>query len=631
MAVLKVSGLSKSFGIETVFDQVSFEVRSGERIGLVGANGAGKSTLLKCMTGREEADKGSVKSSAGTSIGYLRQDFNYTHDTLRGEMEEAWDDVLACQHHLEELTKAMADQTGDAEALVEEYGRTEERFSLLGGYEYEAMTRKILSGLGFSEADWDRSIQSFSGGQKVRINLAVALVRHPDFLLLDEPTNHLDMSMLEWLEEYLKSYRGGILVVSHDRYFLDAVATGILFLEQTHVRSFRGNYTHFVQVREDQDKAQDRAYHKQQEQIADTEEYIRKYKAGIKAKQARGRQSQLNRLQRIAPPVREDTLHFQFEMPDQSAEKVLDIKHASASYGDHHIFQDLSAQIRRGQTVGMVGPNGAGKTTLLKLITGDKRPDEGFIKIGDQVHVGYYSQEQEYLNPRMTVLEQITEPFGYGEKEARNILGRFLFRGDDVFRSVSLLSGGEKARLSLLCLFLRKPNFLILDEPTNHLDIPTREMMEKALASFPGTSLIVSHDRYFLDKVATVIWELNHGTLHAFLGNYTYFRDKQKDLEKFEADQRGSVLTEQEKRAAGSSPHSMPAARHETEAETPSSSDKIEMEINRMEATLKMYESQMNQEPPDHPDILEELSRSYEETKKELDQLYVRWEKATSK
>jgi ATP-binding cassette subfamily F protein 3 len=630
MAVLKVSGFSKSFGINTVFDQVSFEIRSGERIGLVGANGAGKSTLLKCMTGREEADKGSVKSSAGTSIGYLRQDFNYNHDTLRGEMEEAWEDVLSCQRHLGELTQAMAEQKGNAEALVEEYGKTEERFSLLGGYEYEAMTRKILSGLGFSDTDWDRSIQSFSGGQKVRINLASALVRQPDFLLLDEPTNHLDMEMLEWLEEYLKSYRGGLLTVSHDRYFLDEVSTGILFLEQTRMRSFRGNYTHFIQVREEQDSAQRTAYKKQQEHIADTEEYIRRYKAGIKSKQARGRQSQLNRLQRMAPPVQEDTLHFQFEITDQSAERVLDIKNAAASYGEHCIFKNLSAQIRRGQTVGMIGPNGAGKTTLLKLITGDKKPDEGFIRIGDQVRVGYYSQEQERLNPRLTVIEQITETFGYGEKEARNILGRFLFRGDDVFRSVTLLSGGEKARLSLLCLFLQKPNFLILDEPTNHLDIPTREMMENALASFSGTCLIVSHDRYFLDKVATVIWEMSGGVLNEFLGNYTYFREKQRDLERFEADQREAAQMGQSERQKEIIHQQEPAEKHEKIQKDALPGDKIEMEISRMEATLKMYESKMNEESPDNPEMLAELSRMYEETKKELDHLYARWEKAAA-
>lgn len=630
MAVLKINGLSKSFGIKTVFENVSFEVRSGERIGLVGANGAGKTTLLRCLMGQEDYDKGSVSTSPGAVIGYLRQDFNYESQTLREEMELAWKDVLYYKDKLAELARKL--ETSHDEELVAAYGRTEERFEYLGGYDYEATTRKILTGLGFSDADWDRDIHGFSGGQKVRINLAAAFVRHPDFLFLDEPTNHLDMGMLEWLEEYLRSYRGGILMVSHDRYFLDATTTGIIDLENHQTHTYRGNYTQFTKVKALNEEAQERAYEKQQEHIRETEEYIRKYKAGIKAKQARGRQSQLDRLERIEKPIHRQSLHFQFEKPAECAEKVLDVMHVTSSYGDHVIFKDLTMHIKKGESVGLIGPNGAGKSTLLKLIVGDKRADGGFIQIGNRVKPGYYSQELDRLNSEYTVLEQIENDFDMGEREARNLLGMFLFRGDDVFKPVSLLSGGERARLTLLMLFLEKPNFLILDEPTNHLDIPTREIMEQALAAFGGTSLIVSHDRYFLDRVTTRILEMENGKLTEYLGNYSYYREKKKNLEEYERDRMesesasssGKSLSEKEpakekKSERKAESKAAPAPRKPVDSRK---MDNIEMEIQRQEAMLKMLTVEMNQTPENYESIMAE----YNQTKQKLEKLYNKWE-----
>ena len=630
MAVLKINGLSKSFGIKTVFENVSFEVRSGERIGLVGANGAGKTTLLRCLMGQEDYDKGSVSTSPGAVIGYLRQDFNYESQTLREEMELAWKDVLYYKDKLAELARKL--ETSHDEELVAAYGRTEERFEYLGGYDYEATTRKILTGLGFSDADWDRDIHGFSGGQKVRINLAAAFVRHPDFLFLDEPTNHLDMGMLEWLEEYLRSYRGGILMVSHDRYFLDATTTGIVDLENHQIHTYRGNYTQFTKVKALNEEAQERAYEKQQEHIRETEEYIRKYKAGIKAKQARGRQSQLDRLERIEKPIHRQSLHFQFEKPAECAEKVLDVMHVTSSYGDHVIFKDLTMHIKKGESVGLIGPNGAGKSTLLKLIVGDKRADGGFIQIGNRVKPGYYSQELDRLNSEYTVLEQIENDFDMGEREARNLLGMFLFRGDDVFKPVSLLSGGERARLTLLMLFLEKPNFLILDEPTNHLDIPTREIMEQALAAFGGTSLIVSHDRYFLDRVTTRILEMENGKLTEYLGNYSYYREKKKNLEEYERDR---MEAESASSSGKSLPEKEPAKEKKSERKAESKAapaprkpvdsrkmDNIEMEIQRQEAMLKMLTVEMNQTPENYESIMAE----YNQTKQKLEKLYNKWE-----
>ncbi|WP_440248467.1 ABC-F family ATP-binding cassette domain-containing protein [Dialister succinatiphilus] len=625
MAVLKISGLSKSFGIKTVFENVSFEVRSGERIGLVGANGAGKTTLLKCIMGAEEADKGSVKASDGAIIGYLRQDFNYTSHTIREEMEDAWKDVLYYKDRMETLARELESSKSD-EKLVEAYGRAEARFEFLGGYDYESTTRKILTGLGFSDDDWDRDIHSFSGGQKVRINLAAAFVRHPDFLLLDEPTNHLDMGMLEWLEEYLRSYKGGILMISHDRYFLDGAATGIIDLENHHIRSFRGGYTRYMETKENQDRAYEKAYEKQQEHIKETEEYIRRYKAGIKAKQARGRQSQLNRLVRLEKPVHQASLRFHFDPPQECADKVLDVLRVEGSYGSHILFKDLTIHIKKGETVGLIGPNGAGKTTILKMITGEKKPDTGFIQLGNNVKMGYYSQEQERLHPKLTVLDEVRDTFNFGEKEARNILGMFLFRGDDVFKTVGMLSGGEKARLSLLCLFLEKPNFLILDEPTNHLDIPTREIMEDAIEAFGGTCLVVSHDRYFLDKVADRILELDHGKLTEYLGNYSYYKEKKQDLEAFEKDRNGKE-EEEEKEKEEKPRENEHQVKTEVSAADVSKLSHVEMEIGRLEATMKMYTVQMTM----NPDQYAELADEYEEAKKKLDKLYEKWDELAEK
>ena len=625
MAVLKISGLSKSFGIKTVFENVSFEVRSGERIGLVGANGAGKTTLLKCIMGAEEADKGSVKASDGAIIGYLRQDFNYTSHTIREEMEDAWKDVLYYKDRMETLARELESSKSD-EKLVEAYGRAEARFEFLGGYDYESTTRKILTGLGFSDDDWDRDIHSFSGGQKVRINLAAAFVRHPDFLLLDEPTNHLDMGMLEWLEEYLRSYKGGILMISHDRYFLDGAATGIIDLENHHIRSFRGGYTRYMETKENQDRAYEKAYEKQQEHIKETEEYIRRYKAGIKAKQARGRQSQLNRLVRLEKPVHQASLRFHFDPPQECADKVLDVLRVEGSYGSHILFKDLTIHIKKGETVGLIGPNGAGKTTILKMITGEKKPDTGFIQLGNNVKMGYYSQEQERLHPKLTVLDEVRDTFNFGEKEARNILGMFLFRGDDVFKMVGMLSGGEKARLSLLCLFLEKPNFLILDEPTNHLDIPTREIMEDAIEAFGGTCLVVSHDRYFLDKVADRILELDHGKLTEYLGNYSYYKEKKQDLEAFEKDRNGKE-EEEEKENEEKPRENEHQVKTQVSAADVSKLSHVEMEIGRLEATMKMYTVQMSMNPENYAELADE----YEEAKKKLDKLYAKWDELAEK
>ena len=636
MGSIKVQKLSKAFGVRTVFHDVSFEIRRGERIGLIGANGAGKSTLLKCLIGEEDYDSGAFIVSEGESIGYLQQDITFDDTlTLRQLITDAWQDVLQLEKQIKDVEKEMQAHPDDTD-LMNRYARMQERFEWLGGYEYESMSRKIIQGLGFTEDDMDRPVQNFSGGQKTRINLAKALVRRPDYLFLDEPTNHLDMDMLEWLEGYLLSYGGGVLIVSHDRYFLDKVATGILELEHEKVTLYKGNYSRYAKQKAERQKALLGAYKKQQEHIKATEEYIRKYKAGIKAKQARGRQSQLDRLERIEIDPDAATLHFTFKPTEECGQKVLVLDDICGGYGNRQLFSHLSLLLRRGESVSLIGPNGAGKTTLIRMIMGELEPESGHITLGSRVHIGYFAQEHTELHGAWSILEEIMNAFSYGEDEARSVLGRFLFRGDDVFKIIDSLSGGEKARLALLKLFLQGPNFLILDEPTNHLDIPTREVLEQALLDFGGTYLVVSHDRYFLDKITKRTLVLEDKKLKEFLGNYTYYREKEREAAELAAQsaaeqEEHSLKKEGPKTVAPELKEKPIAAPKPKAKEMPYGQaqklEKVELKIAELEATLKMYEVQLN-DPSNQadPDKLMALTKDYEETQAKLDDAYTKWE-----
>lgn len=636
MGSVKVQKLSKNFGVRVLFKDVSFELRRGERLGLIGANGAGKSTLLKCLIGEEEYDDGTFVVSEGESIGYLQQDIAFDADiTLRQVITEAWQDVLSLESQLKAVEAEMQANPEDV-VLMNRYAKMQERFEWLGGYEYESMSRKIVQGLGFSEEDMDRPARQFSGGQKTRINLAKALVRRPDYLFLDEPTNHLDMDMLEWLEGYLLSYGGGVLIVSHDRYFLDRVATGILDLENQKVTLYKGNYSRYAAQRDERRKALLSAYKKQQEHIHETEEYIRKYKAGIKAKQARGRQSQLNRLERIEIDPEAETLHFNFKPVEECGQKVLVLDDICGGYGTRELFSHVSLLLRRSESVSLIGPNGTGKTTLIRMIMGELEPEHGHITLGSRVHIGYFAQEHTELHGAWSVLEEIMNAFSYGEDEARSVLGRFLFQGDDVFKIVDSLSGGEKARLALLKLFLQGPNFLILDEPTNHLDIPTREVLEQALLDFGGTYLVVSHDRYFLDKITQRTLVLEDKRLKEFLGNYTYYREKERETAELAAQALAETApaTPKAKTVSAEKPAVKPVQAEIAKPKVKEISygaaqklERMELKIAELEATIKMYEVQMNA-----PEIqldaekLMNLTKEYEETQEKLDKAYETWE-----
>lgn len=631
MERIRMIGLGKSFGVRQVFSNVSFEIKEGDRIALVGPNGAGKSTLLKCILGIEELDEGQVVMSPVASIGYLQQDVNLGDASLAEEIETAWEDVHALENKLQELTTYL--ETHEAsESDLQRLDYLQNRLEWLGGYDYEQKTKRIVYGLGFTDEDLYKPANEFSGGQKTRINLAKALVRSPDFLFLDEPTNHLDMEMLEWLEGYLSSYRGGILIVSHDRYFMDRIVTGVVELDHHKATTYRGNYSRYVAQREERLKADTIAYEKQQEYIKKTEEYIDKYRAGIKSKMARGRQSQLNRLERLEAPETSHSLDFKFPPAAMSADKVLVLDHVSIGYKtDDPIIDDVSVVVRRGESVALIGPNGAGKSTMVKAIVGELFPTEGHIDIGNRVQVGYFSQEHEELHDRWQVVDEIINHYNFTEEKARNVLGSFLFKGDDVFKLVGDLSGGERARLALLKLFLQGDNFLILDEPTNHLDVPTREIVERALQQFGGTCFIISHDRYFLDQVSTRTLVLENKGLTEYLGNYSYYKEKLKEQQDIAAltevvEEVAKEDVKSEAKTISISPSDEPKKKTNTYMVEKQLAE-VEEEIARLEATMKMYEVQLAN-PVVQQDLaeMENISKQLSDTESNLQKLYEKWE-----
>ena len=665
MEQIRIEKLGKSFGIREIFSNVSFTIRQGERLALVGPNGAGKSTLMKCILGIEEHDAGTIVKDSSITIGYLQQDVNLGDASLEEEIQTAWADVQHLESQLQSLTKEL-EQREATEQDLRRLAYLQERLEWLGGYDYEKQSQRIAYGLGFTDEDLKKKASEFSGGQKTRINLAKALVRRPDFLFLDEPTNHLDMPMLEWLEGYLKSYKGGIVIISHDRYFLDQVATEVVELSHHKVHTYKGNYSQFLKQREQQRMAYQRAYEKQQEHIRKTEEYIDKYRAGIKSKMARGRQSQLDRLGRLEAPDQDRDFTFTFSKPEMSADRVLMVEDVSIGYDrEHPVATGITTTLRRGDVVGLIGANGAGKSTLVKTIMGELNALDGTITTGNRVQTGYFSQEHEELHPTWSVLQEIMAPYDMSEESARSVLGAFQFRGDDVFKLVGDLSGGERARVALLQLFLEGRNFLILDEPTNHLDIPTRETVEQALQQFEGTLLIISHDRYLLDAVAKRIIVLDNGGIEEFHGNYSYYKEKLLEQSVLEAQRAQQLESVQGNRNNGAG-HTVPkgsatgtavlgdtnagVGADATGATAVAQGDashvelapkkktnsfmlekelaNVESDIARYEATVKMYTVQL-QDPSIQGDMseYERLSQELAATTEKLESLYERWER----
>jgi len=519
--------LGKFYGAKEVFQHVNLEVRQGDRIGIVGPNGAGKTTFFRIFCGLLEADQGNIAHTSGIRIGYLEQFQNWPDGaTIRQILEEAFAECqkLEIRKNLLEAQMAAA-TTEQQQALLEEYGRIQHRFEHMGGYEQEYRMQKVSQGLGFGVDTWEQDASLLSGGEKTRLALARLLLSEPDLLFLDEPTNHLDITMLQWLEEFLLSFAGAILVISHDRSFLDRVTTSTLAFLGGSAKLYPGAYTRYLKILETEQESQLKAYEKQQAQIAKTEAFIDKYRAGIKSKQARGRQSILNRLQKLSPPEIEAQLgEIIFAPKVPGNDPALTLEDFSVGYTSHSsLLAPISLLVRRAQGIALIGANGTGKTTLVKTIVQSLEPLGGTARFSKNAHIGYFSQHQENLDPNSTVLSELLSDPAMTENRARKLLGRFLFPGDEVFKSVASLSGGERARLALLKLLLSGANFLILDEPTNHLDIASQETIEKGLMNYSGTFLVISHDRYFIDQIADTLWILENGALHTFSGTYSEY------------------------------------------------------------------------------------------------------------
>ena len=624
MPVLTVQNLSKSFGALDIFSDVSFSIPHKSRIGLVGPNGVGKTTLLRILVGEEEASSGLVNRARGVQIGYLPQEARLNSDrSLWQECLAVFQPLLDLQLELHRLEEQLA-REGQSGELLETYGHLQAGFEAGGGYTYENRIRMTLTGLGFSRADEKRPLSQLSGGQRTRALLARLLLSEPDLLLMDEPTNHLDIAAVEWLEDYLKTWPGSVFIVSHDRYFLDQVVNVILEMTPD-LEEYRGNYSAYLKQREERYEHDLQEYQTQTEFIEKEEEYIRRNIAGQNTRQAQGRRKRLERLlaeTRLAPPVQKRSLHLHLNPASRSGELVLRTRSLSVGYADEGkpLFSVTDLTLVRGECAAILGPNGAGKTTFLKTILNQIPPLAGETLLGSSLHIGYFAQAHEGLHQDWTLMEEIQ---GVIPKmlpaEVRDYLAKFLFTGDDVFKTVSLLSGGERGRLALACLALQGANLMLLDEPTNHLDIPAQEILQSVLADFEGTILLVSHDRYLIDALATQIWEVvpAEHNLKVFNGTYSEYRASRQTAATVLATRNGPVITTREKKEKTGPSKDQQRKRRERLAA-------LEGEISMLEQHLKSIETQLENPPADAGKV-QRLSEEYARVQVDLEERIEEW------
>ena len=546
MIILQANKIERSFAGEVLFDNISLQVDERDRIALVGKNGAGKSTLLKILVGEEEPTSGEINKKRDLSLSYLAQDSRFeSSNTIYDEMLHVFDDLRKTEKTLRQMELEMGEKTGaDLEKLMQDYDRLSEEFRQAGGFTYEADIRAILNGFKFDESMWQMKIEELSGGQNTRLALAKMLLEKPNLLVLDEPTNHLDIETIAWLENYLVNYSGALLIVSHDRYFLDKVATITLDLTKHSLDRYVGNYSSFVEQKEQKLLTEAKNYEKQQKEIAALEDFVnRNLVRASTTKRAQSRRKQLEKMERLdKPEAGTKSAHMTFHSDKTSGNVVLTVEEAAVGYDNQILSEPINLDIRKMNAVAIVGPNGIGKSTLIKSIVGQIPFIKGEARFGANVEVGYYDQTQSKLTPHNSVLDELWNDFKLTpEVEIRNRLGAFLFSGDDVKKTVGMLSGGERARLLLAKLSMENNNFLILDEPTNHLDIDSKEVLENALIDFDGTLLFVSHDRYFINRVATQVLELSEEGSTLYLGDYDYYLEKKAELEVLAAAQAEAV------------------------------------------------------------------------------------------
>jgi ATP-binding cassette subfamily F protein 3 len=628
---LVVDKIAKAFGIHEIFKDVSFKVDRGEHVGLVGVNGSGKTTLLRCLLEPEQVDSGSVKFDPSITVGYVQQGFTDIRGTLWKFMTNSCPDILALRQKMAKLELQADTLSGtELEECLEEYARVTKRYEFVDGYNFENRIKRVLIGLGYTAEWWERDAATLSGGQKTRLMLAAALVRNVDFLILDEPTNHLDIVMTQWLEKFLQEFKGGLLVVSHDRAFLDNVVGRILEMEGGRLQAFKGNYSRYLEQKAIQTATLEAAYNAQQDYIARTEAYIRRFKAGIKSKMARGRQSQLDRLERMDAPVRNEEFSLRLPPAAECAERVLIMEDLTIGYKDKPLASGINLTLRRGEKVALLGANGTGKTTLLRTLLGELAPLKGRAKIGNRVQIGYFSQSYERLKPEQTLLENFVIEYGFTEEHTRSMLGGMLFHGDDVFKRIGELSGGQKARLVLLKLVLDGANCLVLDEPTNHLDIMAREAVEAALTAFDGTVLVVSHDRYFVNEVADRIWEIEDAQVKDYKGGYDFYLEEKQRLA--QAAEAASVSEPVRKAAAQPAMQVAEVSKREKQRrysaeEAAKLLPKVELSIREQEAMLGLLEKKMA-DPANHADPANSaaMAAEHEEYERVIAELMEKWE-----
>ncbi len=629
--ILTVHKLARAFGPDEIFRDVSFQVADREHVALVGVNGAGKSTLLRIVSGFDVPSHGEVSIARGARVAVLAQEARFDSErTVRQEAHLAFEEALHALTRMRELEAAMQSASGEAlDALFQEYERLSLHFEVSGGFDVEHRSEEVLFGLGFTHAQLDEPVRTLSGGQKTRVALAKALLAEPDLLLLDEPTNHLDLGMLEWLEGFLRSWRGAFLVVSHDRYFLDRVTNRTLDLSFGRLEDYPAPYGRYLELREERMARRRLEYEEQQEHIAHTEEFIRRYKAGQRSREAKGRQTRLDRLERIERPREHDALNLRVNPTLRSGREVLSTSPLCAGYQDGAREQMLVAtpelRVERGDRIAIIGKNGSGKSTLLKSIVGQLPPLKGRVGFGVNVKPSYYAQGHESLPTDGTPLSILLDSQPMGDEGARNYLARFLFRGDEVLRPISALSGGERSRLALACLLVEGANLLILDEPTNHLDIQSRETLEEMLSDYDGTVVFVSHDRFFIDRVATRVWEIEDGRLFQYLGNYSDAM-RQKARQGIAAPAASTTKSPVTERPPAPAPT---PRRSGAESES-----RLQKRLQTAERDISKLESRLNELSDaiaiagidgDH-ERLARLGQDYAETEAQLDNAYGSWE-----
>ena len=637
--ILDCQNICKSFGTDVILNNISFHLEEKEKMAIVGINGAGKTTLLKIIMGEEEADSGQVIISKDRTIGYLSQyqESNY-NTTVRGVMLDALKPILELQDKMRELEAEMEHQTGETlEKSLELYNRYTHEFEYKNGYSCESEANGVLKGLGFSKEDYDRHTDSLSGGQRTRLALGRLLMVKPDIIILDEPTNHLDMDSISWLEGFLSSYQGSVIIVSHDRYFLDKIVTKIVELDNGRGQVYNGNYTYFAGKRAEIRESMMKAYLNQQQEIKHQEEVITKLKQFNREKsikRAESREKMLSKIERLDKPTEvASEMKLTLEPNILSGEDVLTIEGLTKSFGDNNLFTGIDMDIKRGEHVALIGGNGTGKTTILKMINKLISKDAGTIILGSRVKIGYYDQEHQVLTMSNTIFDEISDAYpDLSNTRIRNVLAAFLFTGEDVFKKIQDLSGGERGRVSLAKLMLSSANFLILDEPTNHLDITSKEILENAIRNYTGTVLYVSHDRYFINQTATRIIELKDKELTSYIGNYDYYETHRVYSENSQGNPFTPVSGNQEVKAAPAISQAK-LSWQESKAEAARKRKKAN-DLKKLEASIEELENKISEideqfllpENVTNVGLLNDLTKERNAAESELEKLYEDWE-----